>query len=58
MTTPCVATGGITPDNAAPLVVAGADFLAVGGGVWACPDGPEEAVKRLNNAISDALSGQ
>lgn len=32
---PCVAIGGITPDNCAPLVAAGADFLAVSGAVWA-----------------------
>ncbi|MFN3988638.1 MAG: thiamine phosphate synthase [Erythrobacter sp.] len=31
---PCVAIGGITPQNCAPLVAAGADFLAVSGGVW------------------------
>lgn len=31
---PCVAIGGITADNAAPLVRAGADFIAVSGGVW------------------------
>ncbi|WP_315761068.1 thiamine phosphate synthase [Sphingomonas sp. Y38-1Y] len=31
---PCVAIGGITPDNARPLVEAGADFLAVSGSVW------------------------
>jgi thiamine-phosphate pyrophosphorylase len=31
---PCVAIGGITPDNAAPLIAAGADFLAVSGAVW------------------------
>ncbi len=31
---PCVAIGGITPDNCAPLVEAGADFLAVSGSVW------------------------
>ena len=31
---PCVAIGGITPGNAAPLVAAGADFLAVSGAVW------------------------
>ncbi len=38
---PCVAIGGITPDNAAPLVKAGADFLAVSGAVWG---GDEAAV--------------
>ncbi|ODS99405.1 MAG: thiamine-phosphate diphosphorylase [Erythrobacter sp. SCN 62-14] len=32
---PCVAIGGITPENCAPLVEAGADFLAVSGAVWA-----------------------
>lgn len=31
---PCVAIGGITPENCAPLVEAGADFLAVSGAVW------------------------
>jgi len=31
---PSVAIGGITPDNAAPLVAAGADFVAASGSVW------------------------
>jgi len=31
---PCVAIGGITPENCAPLVAAGADFLAVSHAVW------------------------
>lgn len=34
MEIPCVAIGGITPGNCAPLVEAGADFLAVSGAVW------------------------
>src|SRR5688572_13922928 len=34
MEIPCVAIGGITPDNCMPLVEAGADFLAVSGAVW------------------------
>ncbi|NYT39921.1 thiamine phosphate synthase [Sphingomonas sp. R-74633] len=37
---PSVAIGGITPANAAPLVKAGADFLAVSNAVWG---GDEEA---------------
>lgn len=45
---PCVAIGGITADNARPLVEAGADFLAVSGGVWKYPDGPAAAVKAFN----------
>jgi thiamine-phosphate pyrophosphorylase len=31
---PCVAIGGITPENCTPLIEAGADFLAVSGAVW------------------------
>jgi len=31
---PCVAIGGITPENCSPLIEAGADFLAVSGAVW------------------------
>jgi len=42
--TPCVAIGGITAANAAPLVAAGADFLAVSAAVWAHPEGPRAGV--------------
>ena len=35
---PCVAIGGITPANAAPLVDAGADFVAVCQAVWGKDD--------------------
>jgi thiamine-phosphate pyrophosphorylase len=31
---PVVAIGGITPDRAAPLVAAGADFIATSHAVW------------------------
>lgn len=47
MELPCVAIGGITTDNAAPLVEAGADFLAVSGGVWNHPEGPASAVREF-----------
>ncbi len=47
-TTPCVAIGGITVANAAPLVRAGADFLAVSAGVWAHEAGPRAAVEAFN----------
>lgn len=40
---PCVAIGGITPENCGPLVEAGADFLAVSGAVW---NGDEAAAVR------------
>lgn len=55
MTVPCVAIGGITTENAPVLVEAGADFLAVASGVWDHPDGPAEAVRRLND-IFDTLA--
>lgn len=52
MEIPCVAIGGITAANCAPLVRAGADFLAVSGGVW---NGDEAAnVKALAEAIRAA----
>ena len=35
---PCVAIGGITPDNAGPLVEAGPDFVAVCQAVWGKED--------------------
>lgn len=53
---PCVAIGGITPANAAPLVAAGADFLAVSSGVWSFPEkdgGPGQAVKAINQVIDN-----
>lgn len=43
-TVPCVAIGGITPENCGPLVLAGADYLAVSGAVWNHADGPARAV--------------
>jgi thiamine-phosphate pyrophosphorylase len=49
---PCVAIGGITPANCAPLVRAGADFLAVCGAVW---NGDEAAaVRAFSQAIAAA----
>lgn len=52
MEIPCVAIGGITPDNCAPLVEAGADFLAVSGGVW---NGDEaEAIRAFHRVLSAA----
>jgi len=48
---PCVAIGGITPDNAKPLVEAGADFLAILQAVWGKND-PREAVKAFEQVLS------
>ncbi|MBF5096333.1 thiamine phosphate synthase [Azospirillum sp. INR13] len=51
MEVPCVAIGGITAKNCAPLVTAGADFLAVVNAVWNHPQGPGAGVRALNAAI-------
>ena len=48
MTIPCVAIGGITVDNCETLIDTGADFLAVGGGVWNYSDGPAAAVRAFS----------
>ena len=42
---PCVAIGGITPHNAAPLIAAGADFIAVCNAVWGSGDPASEVAK-------------
>lgn len=52
MEVPCVAIGGVTPQNAAPLVEAGADFLAVSSAVWNDPDGPAAAVRRFGVVLN------
>ncbi len=49
-----VAIGGITAENCAPLVQAGADFLAVIAAVWDHPEGPAAGVKAINDAIAEA----
>jgi thiamine-phosphate pyrophosphorylase len=54
MELPCCAIGGITAANCTPLVQAGADFLAVVGAIWSCPDGPAAGVRTLNTAIAAA----
>lgn len=53
MEIPCVAIGGITADNARPLVEAGADFLAVSGAVWNHADGPAAAVRAFQQVLGD-----
>ena len=48
---PCVAIGGITANNALPLVEAGADFLAVCQAVWAHAD-PAAAVAAFEETLA------
>jgi thiamine-phosphate pyrophosphorylase len=47
---PCVAIGGITADNAKPLVDAGADFLAVCQAVWG-RENPAAAVQAFAEVL-------
>ena len=54
MEVPCVAIGGISAENCAPLVQAGAEFLAVSNAVWNHKDGATAGVKALLRAIQDA----
>lgn len=49
---PCVAIGGITAENAKPLVNAGADFLAVCQAIW----GKDDAAAAVR-AFDDVLGG-
>ena len=54
---PCVAIGGVTVDNAKILVDAGADFLAVSGGVWSYPGGPAAAVRAFAEILETQPAG-
>jgi len=47
---PCVAIGGITAENAAPIAQAGADFIAVSNAIWSAPD-VAQATRQLAQAI-------
>ncbi|WP_095010888.1 thiamine phosphate synthase [Tsuneonella mangrovi] len=53
---PCVAIGGIAPENCGPLVQAGADFLAVSHAVWGGDEA--QAVKDFHRAIAEAAKLQ
>ncbi|HXQ15067.1 MAG TPA: thiamine phosphate synthase [Caulobacteraceae bacterium] len=58
MVTPCVAIGGITPENCRPLAAAGADFIAVSSAVWTHPEGPRAAVAAFNAEIAAGLAAR
>jgi thiamine-phosphate pyrophosphorylase len=53
---PSCAIGGITAANLSPLARAGANLLAVIGGVWNHPEGPEAGVRAIDAAIRAAAS--
>jgi thiamine-phosphate pyrophosphorylase len=45
----------MTPQNCAPFVAAGADFIAAITAIWEHPKGAAAAVKEFNQAIKAAL---
>lgn len=55
METPCVAIGGVNAENAAILAAAGADFVAVSGGVWNHADGAVAGAKAISAALQNAF---
>lgn len=54
-TVPCVAIGGITPDNCQSILKAGADFIGVVSAVWNNPSGPAAAVREFKAAIASVV---
>ncbi len=56
MEPPCVAIGGITPENAAALAIAGADFIAASASIWGHKNSPAEAVAAFNALFDDLFS--
>jgi thiamine-phosphate pyrophosphorylase len=53
---PSVAIGGITAENCAPLVKAGADFLAIISYIWDHEKGVEFAIEFLVKKMSEIIS--
>ena len=51
---PCLAEAATTVEDCAPLVRAGADFVAAGERVWTDPAGAAAAVRRLHAALMSA----
>ncbi len=57
-TIPCVAIGGITPENCGPLVAAGADFVAAITAIWQHPQGAAVGVEVFLAAIEAGLTSR
>src|SRR5690606_29756947 len=53
MEIPCVAIGGITPEDCPPLIEAGADFLAVSASVWGGDEA--EAVRAFSSRMTQPV---
>lgn len=51
-TLPCVAIGGMTPENCTPLIEAGADFIAAITSVWEYEEGADKAVEAFKERFT------
>lgn len=56
MEVPCIAVGGITPDNLVPVLETRCEFICAVSAVWDHPDGAEQAVRAFHSAL-DAYDG-
>lgn len=52
MEIPCVAVGGITPENASNVASTGCEFLCAVSSVWSNVDGPAAAVRAFTDTLS------
>lgn len=52
MEVPCVAIGGITPQNTAHILVTGCEFIAAIGSVWDYTDGVKRAVDDFSKVLT------
>lgn len=57
-TTPCVAIGGVTPDNCAVLAQAGADFVAASSAIWNHGEGPAAGAQAFHAALQAAAANR
>lgn len=56
MELPCVAVGGLTPQNCGEAVTNGADFVAAVSAIWQDSKGPAHAVAEFEKAMAAATS--
>jgi thiamine-phosphate pyrophosphorylase len=54
MVVPCIVSGGIDRDAAGSWASTGAEFLEFGRAAWDAPEGPEQALRGLLDAIARA----
>lgn len=54
MEVPCVAAGGITPQNCRDIIKAGADFICASTSIWDSPGGAAAAIKSFHIQLAEA----